>query len=116
MSLAVLGAMAIAIFYLHYDADRAVTVSFCTLAFAQLWHVFNMRDNIGQVFNNEITRNGWIWAAVVTCVALILGAIYTPLPSAVLGLTDPGANGWMVILPMSLIPLVFAPLVRLAAR
>jgi len=116
MALTVLGAMAIAIFYLHFDADRAVTVSFCTLAFAQLWHVFNMRDNIGQFFNNEITRNVWIWAAVVFCVVLILGAIYTPIPSAVLGLTDPGVNGWLVILPMSLIPLVFAPLVRLAAR
>jgi Ca2+-transporting ATPase len=116
MALTVLAAMAIAVFYLHFDADRAVTVSFCTLAFAQLWHVFNMRDNIGQVFNNEITRNAWIWAAIVICVALILTAIYAPLPSAVLGLTDPGTNGWLVILPMSLLPLFFAPLARLVAR
>ena len=116
MSLTVLAAMAIAVFYLHFDAAGAVTVSFCTLAFAQLWHVFNMRDNIGQVFNNEITRNVWVWIAIVICLALILGAIYLPLPSAILGLTDPGAKGWMVILPMSLIPLIFAPLVRLLAR
>lgn len=116
MSLTVLGAMAIAVLYLHFEADRAVTVSFCTLAFSQLWHVFNMRDNIGQILNNEITRNIWIWAAILICVALILAAIYIPLPSAVLGLIDPGTTGWLIILPMSLMPLIFAPLVRMIAR
>jgi Ca2+-transporting ATPase len=116
MSLTVLAAMAIAVFYLHFDAAGAVTVSFCTLAFAQLWHVFNMRDNIGQVFNNEISRNVWVWIAIAICIGLILGAIYLPLPSAILGLTNPGSNGWLVILPMSLIPLLFAPLVRILAR
>ena len=75
-----------------------------------------MRDNIGQVFNNEITRNVWVWIAIAICVGLILGAIYLPLPSAILGLTNPGSSGWLVILPMSLIPLLFAPLVRILAR
>ncbi len=30
-------------FLLEYEIGRAVTVSFCTLVSAQLWHVFNMR-------------------------------------------------------------------------
>ncbi|RLA06305.1 MAG: cation-transporting P-type ATPase, partial [Gammaproteobacteria bacterium] len=116
ISLTVLSAMAIAVFYLQFDADRAVTVSFCTLAFAQLWHVFNMRDNISAIVSNEITRNIWVWIALVFCVGLILSAIYSPLASELLKLTDPGIEGWLVIVPMSLIPLLLGPLVRQIAE
>lgn len=116
ISATVLSAMAIAIFYLHFDAERAVTISFCTLAFAQLWHVFNMRDNIRQVITNEITRNIWIWLAIAICFVLILAAIYTPILSDLLRLTDPSTEGWFLILSMSLVPLVFAPLVYRVAR
>ena len=38
------GALALAPLRLGLDAPGAVTVTFLTLAFAQLWHVFNMRD------------------------------------------------------------------------
>ena len=40
----VLASLWIATSVLGMDATKAVTVSFLTLAFAQLWHVFNMRD------------------------------------------------------------------------
>ena len=116
ISLAVLGAMSIAVFYLHCDTTRAVTISFCTLALAQLWHVFNMRDRGGGVFSNEITRNIWIWVAVVTCLVLIFAAIYTPMLSNVLGLVNPGSDGWIVIAFMSLLPLFLAPLVDIVVR
>lgn len=44
MALTVLATMAAAIYLLDFDRELAVTTSFCTLAFAQMWHVFNMRD------------------------------------------------------------------------
>ena len=116
ISLTVLAAMAISIVYLQFDTARAVTVSFCTLAFAQLWHVFNMRDNISQVISNEITRNIWIWIAIVLCIGLILTAIYAPFASKLLKLTDPGISGWLVIVPMSVIPLLLGPVVRKIAE
>lgn len=116
ISFAVLGAMSIAVFYLQFDTTRAVTVSFCTLALAQLWHVFNMRDNVRDVFNNEITRNVWIWVSIALCLTLIFTAIYTPLLSDVLGLIDPGTEGWIVISLMSLVPLLLAPLVGITAH
>ena len=116
ISLTVLTAMEIAVLYLQFDTERAVTVSFCTLAFAQLWHVFNMRDSISQLISNEITRNIWVWIAVILCIGLILAAIYAPYLSELLKLTDPGIEGWLVILPMSLIPLLLGPLVRQIAE
>ena len=112
MALAVLGAMAIAMLQLGFDADRAVTVSFCTLAFAQLWHVFNMRDDMRALVLNEITRNIWVWAALLLCVVLVLMAVYVPVIRELLNLVDPGPAGWAVIVSLSLLPLVMAPLVR----
>ncbi len=111
----VLSAMAIAVFQLGFDADHAVTVSFCTLAFAQVWHVFNMRDDIRRLIKNEITRNPWIWAAVAVCILFVLAAVYLPLPRDLLKLSDPGAAGWLVIIGMSFVPLAVAPIVRLIA-
>ena len=112
----VLVAMAIAINYLAFSPARAVTVSFCTLALAQVWHVFNMRSNMSQVFDNEITRNLWVWAAVIVCILLILAAVYIPLLATVLQLEHPGREGWLLIVSMSLVPLATAPLVRLLTR
>ena len=115
ISISVLAAMLVAVFYLEFDAAHAVTVSFCTLALAQVWHVFNMRDDTRRFFNNEITQNIWIWVAIGICLALILMAVYTPLLSGLLELADPGAAGWLLIIVASLIPLLVGPFVRSAA-
>lgn len=116
ISATVLAAMAIAFFKLNFRIDEAVTVSFCTLALAQLWHVFNMRDNMRHIISNEITRNIWIWIAIVICLLLIITAIYVPALSDLMKLSDPGVDGWLLILPMSLIPVFVAPLVNRITR
>ena len=112
MAVITLGAMFVAVTALGFDATHAVTIAFSTLALAQMWHVFNMRGDIGRVFNNEITRNPWIWAALALCLALVLAAIYVPVLSDVLRLADPGIAGWTLILAASLVPLLLAPLVH----
>ena len=43
LTAATFGALALAHFWLELDERAVVTVAFLTLAFAQLWHVFNMR-------------------------------------------------------------------------
>ncbi len=109
---ATLLAMAAAITMLGFEREQAVTVAFGTLALAQLWHVFNMRGDIGRLFVNEITRNVWVWLSLVLCLGLILIAIYTPVLSDVMQLIDPGASGWLLVVAASLIPLIAAPVVR----
>ena len=112
ISAAVLAAMAIAVMYLGFEIDRAVTVTFCTLAMAQLWHVFNMREDAMQFVRNEIAANTWIWVAIGICVALILMAVYAPLLRDLLQLVDPGAEGWLLIMLASLVPLILGPFVN----
>jgi Ca2+-transporting ATPase len=113
---AVLSAMAIAITQLGADTKQAVTISFCTLTLAQVWHVFNMRDDIRKPFVNEITRNIWIWLAIATCILLLLVAVYVPLLSEVLEISHPGSAGWLLIIGMSIVPVIVAPVVRRVAQ
>lgn len=109
---ATLLAMAIAITHLDMQGEQAVTIAFCTLALAQLWHVFNMRGDIRQIIVNEVTRNAWVWAALALCLVLILLAVYTPVLSDVMQLSNPGTSGWLLVMATSLIPLLAAPLVK----
>jgi len=102
----VLGAFSLALTHYGLGAGAAVTVSFLTLAFAQLWHVFNMRARRSGLFINEITRNGWVWGALLLCVLLLLLATYLPPLASVLSLAAPGPEVWTLILGMSFIPLV----------
>jgi Ca2+-transporting ATPase len=115
ISMSVLGAMAVAVLYLGFETTHAVTISFCTLALAQLWHVFNMRDDASRLLINEITDNIWIWIAIVICLALIAMAVYAPLLSGLLELAHPGIAGWLLIILASVIPLLLDPVVRFVA-
>jgi Ca2+-transporting ATPase len=103
---AVLGALIIALNGLGFAREKAMTVSFLTLAFAQLWHVFNMREQNSRVLSNEITRNRYVWGALLLCIALILVAVYVPGLAMVLKVVDPGVNGWSLIIAASLFPLI----------
>jgi Ca2+-transporting ATPase len=116
MSASVLGAMAISVYALGFDNSRAVTVSFCTLALGQLWHVFNMRDRGKDWVRNEITANAWVWGAIALCLALVLIAVYAPGINTLLNLTHPGPVGWSLIVVMSLLPVLFAPIPRKISR
>jgi Ca2+-transporting ATPase len=112
ITFSVLGALALAFFWLHMEQRRAVTVSFLTLAFAQLWHVFNMRDRESHFLRNEITRNRFVWGALLLCTALLLMTVYVPGLSHVLKVANPGLAGWAVVLVMSLLPVLIAGIYR----
>jgi Ca2+-transporting ATPase len=106
ISVTVLAALAIAMLGLKLEADRAITISFCTLALAQVWHVINMRGSGSGWLVNEITRNPWVLGAALLCVVLVLAAVYVPGVSDVLSLEAPGPAGWAVIVGMSLVPVL----------
>lgn len=85
---------------------QAVTVSFLTLAFAQVWHVFNMRSVRAGLLVNEITGNIWIWMALVLCVVLLVWPPYIAPLAGLLGVAPPDGTMWTIVLACSLAPLV----------
>jgi len=87
------------------EAEEAVTISFLTLAFAQLWHVFNMREITSGIFRNEVIENLYVWGALSLSALILFGAVYLPGISVVLRTTPIGYEGWLVVFGMSLLPL-----------
>lgn len=116
ITLSVLGIFALALDNLGMELQRAVTISFLTLAAAQLWHVFNMRDQVSGIIRNEVTRNLYVWGALVLTIGLLFAAIYLPWLSNLLQTVDPGLDGWMMVLVASLIPLIIGQIAKVLAN
>jgi Ca2+-transporting ATPase len=114
ITLATLTAFVVAIEALGLSASSAVTVSFLTIALAQLWHVFNMREHNSSLLHNEITRNRYVWAALVLCVGLVLAAVYLPGLSGILGLSAPPLAGWGLAVGLSFLPLILGQIAKMA--
>jgi len=110
LAAAVLGGFALSFHWLEADRSGAVTVSFLTLAFARLWHVFNMREKGTRMVRNDVVRNPFVWGALGLCSILLLAGAYLPGLSLVLGLEAPDAASWGLILGMSLAPLAILQL------
>ncbi|WP_417526135.1 cation transporting ATPase C-terminal domain-containing protein [Marinovum sp.] len=106
LTVATLLAFAIALFWLELAAPEAVTVSFLTLALAQLWNVFNVRDRGTGMLRNDVTRNPSVWGALALCLMLIGLALWLPALSEILRLPTPGTSGLLFALLMSFLPLV----------
>jgi Ca2+-transporting ATPase len=96
--------------WLNFDALQSVTVTFLTLAFGQLWHVFNMRSGSSGVFLNEVTRNGWVWAALVLCSLLLAVPPYIPQTADLLHVMPLTAEMWAVVMGCILAPRVLMQL------
>lgn len=116
ITVGVLGALWLALRWLHLPEHEAVTVSFLTLAAAQLWHVFNLRDPNTNWWRNDIVGNRYIWGAIALCGGLLVTALKLPILASVLDLVNPGAAGLLVALGMSLLPLVAGQLVILPLK
>jgi Ca2+-transporting ATPase len=101
--------------WLDFDTRQSVTVTFLTLAFAQLWHAFNMRSVRERLFVNEVTRNGWLWGAVVLCTAMLATPPYLPPAAHLLHLAPLTATMWAVVLACSLTPLVVIQTIMIVA-
>ena len=115
MTAATFAALLVGEFWLTLDRASVVTVTFLTLAFAQLWQVFNMRASGSRPFRNEVTRNPWVWAALLLCTMLLVGPACVPSARAVLGLVPPDLTMWAVILSASLAPLLLVQLGTMVA-
>ncbi len=115
LAVCVLSAFWLAFKKLGLEGSSAVTVSFLTLAFARLWHVFNMRESDIPIFVNDITRNLFVWGALALCTVLLIIAVMVPDLAMVLKLSRPDFFGWLVIFGMSLVPLIIIQPVKVFA-
>ena len=107
------GALLVARLALDLDGRSVVTVTFLTLAFAQMWHAFNMRHPESGPLHNEVTGNPWVWGALLLCTALLAVPPYLPPMAEVMHLTPPTPAMWVTILGMSIVPLIMTQTITL---
>lgn len=119
-SLAMTIAVIIAVMYckmtMNADDTTANNVAFITLAFAQLFHVFNMASAHSKILVNDITKNKFVWLAIVICTGLMVLVCAIPQMRLVLGLQVLPTNIWLVVLLASLLPLVMVQLYKMITR
>jgi Ca2+-transporting ATPase len=99
-------ALAVGCLWLDLDGTSIVTLTFLTLAFAQLFHVFNMRHPRSGLLRNEITRNPWLWASLLVCILLLALPPHVPAVAHILQLVPPSPGMWATILGLSIAPLL----------
>ncbi|WP_101065850.1 HAD-IC family P-type ATPase [Roseovarius salinarum] len=116
ITIATLGAFAVALSGLKLDHGRAITAAFLTLALAQLWNVFNVRASASGMLDNQITRNLYVWGALALCLGLIAAELMVPAAAALLALPAPGAAGPGLAVGMSLVPLAIGQVFVAADR
>jgi len=92
--------------YISHDSKMLNNVAFITLVFAQLFHVFNMASTYSKIIVNEITKNKFIWFALIICIAIMVLVYVIPQTRLVLGLVIPPMKIWLVSILFSLIPVV----------
>lgn len=102
----VLGSFIIARAWFGMSDAQAVTIAFLVIAVAQLLHVFNMPESGGSAFNNEITRNPYVWIAVVLCGVILAFAMFIPGLASVLSLAPIDQRGWLLVACASAVPLI----------
>lgn len=97
-------ALAGAKYWLGLDTAATTTVSFLTIALAQLWHVFNMRGRGSGVLRNAVTRNRLVWYALMLCLGLIAAALTVPVLATALQIAAIGIKGWALAIGCSVLP------------
>lgn len=107
ITIASLGAMIFATYVLRTDATIANNFAFYTLILSQLWNVFNLPDARKSFLFNEITRNRYVWYALLGSIFIMVLAYSTPVISEVLNLGRFSLKYVGYVLIFSFFPIVF---------
>ncbi|MEO8771130.1 MAG: cation-transporting P-type ATPase [Ferruginibacter sp.] len=99
-------------YYLKYDAQVCNNISFFCLALSQLWHVLNLSSRKISFINNEITRNKFIWAALLLCIAIMVLFYYVSPLNKYTGFKILSIHVWVIIALTSIAPVFLIQLFK----
>lgn len=92
--------------------ERAVTLSFMTLALSQILHLGNARSTRRVTGLRRVVANPYALAAVALTVGLQLMTVYLPPLARVLRVETPTPTGWLVVAVTALVPAVVGQIVK----
>jgi len=77
-----------------------------------IWHIFIIGTADFNLFSNENVHRSYTWGALALCILLLAGAVYLPGLAEKRKLTDPGWQGWPLVIGMSMLPWAFGRLIN----
>ena len=89
------------------------TMAFCVLAFSQLVHVFNVRDNKTSIFKTGIFSNKQLILAVLASAALMFKILLIPALRHIFSIPVLPVGNVLEIVILSLMPLIIVELFKL---
>jgi Ca2+-transporting ATPase len=109
-------ALGLALYWFDLEGDPVTTMCFYTLALAQLWHVFNMRNWRESLLTGQVTRNGYVWGAIALCIGILAVADLQPTISNALQLAPLDSEAWLAVIGLSVAPVILRELSAIAMR
>ncbi|MBO0340315.1 MAG: cation-transporting P-type ATPase [Bacteroidota bacterium] len=86
ITISVLGITIFSEYSLQLPPQQINNLAFYTLIIAQLLHVFNMPSRHAPFIHNEVTKNPWIWGAIVLSLGITLATYFIPVMARALSL------------------------------
>jgi P-type Ca2+ transporter type 2C len=96
-----------------YEVEAARTMAFSTMAFGQLFHLFNVREKDSFGIDKTIFKNPYLIGSLLISSILQLVAVYVPFFNQVLGTVPLDAYKWFIIVLGSIVPTLFIQMFRL---
>jgi Ca2+-transporting ATPase len=90
----------------HFSTIESRTIGFMTLAFVQLFHVFDVRRENGLGFDKTLRENKYLWGAIVLTILLQLIVVYTPFLQNVVHTVGLTLNMWYLVIIGSILPII----------
>jgi len=109
-----LGAIGVFLYGLNqgYSIEIVRTMSFSTMAFGQLFHIFNVRDKDSFGLGKSIIANPYLIGALVTSFVLQLIVVYLPFFNHVMGTVPLDINNGLTVVIGSFLPTLIIQLLR----
>jgi P-type Ca2+ transporter type 2C len=87
--------------YLELDGIVVNNLAFYTLVLSQLFNLFNVPEAGSSPINNEITRNPWIWGAILVSLLSMFLVKIIPVTSEVLSLVFLSYDQYLLVILFS---------------
>ena len=109
-----------AYFYGYYvwDLSHEIcnNIAFFSLGFSQILHTLDMRDSEENIFNNQVTRNKYVWGAIIFSLIVLIGIYFIPFFQNLLRLQPMEQKVWILIAIASLLPMGIIQFVKQMIR
>ena len=112
ISISVLSIVVYSNFVLKLNWDVINNMAFYTLVLAQLFNVFNMPHYRESFFKNEVTKNIWVWVAILLSLLITLGAYFVHPIAGALSLLPLSFEQLGLTVLFALCSLVLAQLIK----